>query len=167
MKITVLVENATSSDRFIAKHGLSLFLEVQTAKNRDDSQQTTRILFDVGPDKSFLLNASKLGVDMAINPIDIVTSNLAKMIQGKRKIVSNQLIQGQAEITEIIASHNMKIANKPIRELDLPDGVIIGAIHRGTDVMIPDGSTVIKEGDRVLIFSLLSALPEMAAYTRN
>lgn len=110
---------------------------------------------------------SKLGVDMAINPIDIVTSNLAKMIQGKRKIVSNQLIQGQAEITEIIASHNMKIANKPIRELDLPNGVIIGAIHRGTDVMIPDGSTVIKEGDRVLIFSLLSALPEMAAYTRN
>ena len=89
------------------------------------------------------------------------------MIQGKRKIVSNQLIQGQAEITEIIASHNMKIANKPIRELDLPDGVIIGAIHRGTDVMIPDGSTVIKEGDRVLIFSLLSALPEMAAYTGN
>lgn len=109
---------------------------------------------------------SKLGVDMAINPIDIVTSNLAKMIQGKRKIVSNQLIQGQAEITEIIASHNMKIANKPIKELDLPDGVIIGAIHRGTDVMIPDGSTIIKEGDRVLIFSLLSALPEMAAYTR-
>ncbi len=110
---------------------------------------------------------SKLGVDMAINPIDIVTSNLAKMIRGKRKIISNQLVQGQAEITEIMASHNMKMSNKPLKEIEFPKGVIIGAIHRGTDVIIPDGNTIIREGDRVLIFSLLSALPEMAAFTRN
>ncbi len=73
MKITVLVENATSSDRFIAKHGLSLFLEVQTAKNRDDSQQATRILFDMGPDKSFLLNASKLGVDIESTDFAVIS----------------------------------------------------------------------------------------------
>lgn len=109
---------------------------------------------------------SKLGVDMAINPIDIITSNITKLIQGKRKIVSNQLVQGQAEITEIIAGHHMKLANKPLKDISLPSGVIIGAIHRGTDVIIPDGNTIILEGDRVLIFSLLSALPEMAAFTR-
>lgn len=109
---------------------------------------------------------SNLGVDMAINPLDIVTSNIAKMIQGKKKIISNQLVQGQAEITEIIASHNMKIANKPLKNIKLPKGVIIGAIHRGSEVIIPDGNTVIHEGDRVLIFSLLTAMPEMAVYTR-
>ena len=109
---------------------------------------------------------SNLGVDMAINPLDIVTSNIAKMIQGKKKIISNQLVQGQAEITEIIASHNMKIANKPLKNIKLPKGVIIGAVHRGSEVIIPDGNTVIHEGDRVLIFSLLTAMPEMAVYTR-
>lgn len=90
---------------------------------------------------------SNLGVDMAINPLDIVTSNIAKMIQGKKKIISNQLVQGQAEITEIIASHNMKIANKPLKNIKLPKGVIIGAVHRGSEVIIPDGNTVIHEGD--------------------
>ena len=109
---------------------------------------------------------SNLGVDMAINPLDIVTSNIAKMIQGKKKIISNQLVQGQAEITEIIASHNMKIANKPLKNIKLPKGVIIGAVHRGSEIIIPDGNTVIHEGDRVLIFSLLTAMPEMAVYTR-
>lgn len=109
---------------------------------------------------------SNLGVDMAINPLDIVTSNIAKMIQGKKKIISNQLVQGQAEITEIIAGHNMKISNKPLKNITLPKGAIIGAIHRGSEVIIPDGETVIREGDRVLIFSLLTAMPEMAVYTR-
>lgn len=110
---------------------------------------------------------SNLGVDMAINPLDIVSSNIAKYIQGKKKIISNQLVQGQAEITEIIASNHMKISNKPLKSLKLPKGVIIGAIHRGTDVIIPNGNTVIREGDQVLICSLLTAMPEMAAFTRT
>lgn len=108
---------------------------------------------------------SNLGVDMALNPIDIVTSNISKLIQGKKKIISNQLVQGQAEITEIVASKGMKIVNQPIRELKLPGGVLIGAIHREGDVIIPNGSTIIREGDRVLIFSLLTSMAEMAKYT--
>lgn len=55
MKITVLMENATPSDRFAARHGLSLFLETEGG---------VRILFDVGPDESFLENALAAGVDV-------------------------------------------------------------------------------------------------------
>lgn len=53
MRATVLVENATPSSRLIARHGLSLFVE---AAGR-------RLLFDLGPDASFLDNARTLGVD--------------------------------------------------------------------------------------------------------
>lgn len=53
MRITVLLENATPSSRLVAKHGLSLFVE---AAGR-------RLLFDLGPDESFLENARALGVD--------------------------------------------------------------------------------------------------------
>lgn len=55
MRVTVLLENSTPSSRFVAKHGLSLFLEVNGR----------RILFDMGPDDSFLANARTLGVDVA------------------------------------------------------------------------------------------------------
>lgn len=54
MKVTVLIENATPSSRFIAKHGLSLFVETGER----------RVLFDMGPDDSFLRNAQALGVDV-------------------------------------------------------------------------------------------------------
>ncbi len=56
MRITVLMENCTPSSRLVAKHGLSLFLEL------DDGR---RVLFDMGPDASFLDNARALGVDAA------------------------------------------------------------------------------------------------------
>lgn len=55
MKVTVLLENATPSSRFIAKHGLSLLLETGGR----------RVLFDMGPDESFLQNARVLGIDVA------------------------------------------------------------------------------------------------------
>ena len=110
---------------------------------------------------------SKLGVDMAVNPIDIVTSNIAKTIQGRKKFITNQLVQGQAEITEFVASSNMKIANRPLKNINIPKGVIIGAIHRGHEEIIPDGNTVIRDGDRVVIFSLLTAVPEMAIFIRE
>ncbi len=54
MKVTVLLENATPSSRLIAKHGLSLLLE----------SGERRVLFDMGPDGSFLRNAHALGVDV-------------------------------------------------------------------------------------------------------
>lgn len=109
---------------------------------------------------------SHLGVDIAINPLDIVTSNVAKLIQGKKKVISNQVILGQAEITEIFAHNSMKITNIPIMDLDLPKGVIIGSIQRGENLIIPKGNAIIKGGDRITIFSLLSSVPEMAAFTR-
>lgn len=102
---------------------------------------------------------SGMGIDVALNPLDITTSNIIRFVQGSKKILSSQLIQGQAEIMEIIATHHMKILNKPLKELNLPDGIIIAAIHRGSEqAIIPDGDTKILEDDRVILLSLLSDL---------
>lgn len=62
---------------------------------------------------------------------------------------------------EIIASDNMQLTNIPLRELELPDGVIIAAIHRGKQVIIPHGDTVIEEDDKVTIFCLLSDIADL------
>lgn len=101
---------------------------------------------------------SRMGIDMALNPLDITTSNIMRFVQGSKKVISSQLIQGQAEIMEIIATSHMKILGRPLRELKLPDTIIIAAIHRGSKVIIPDGDTEILEDDKVILLSLLSDL---------
>ena len=102
-----------------------------------------------------------MGVDMALNPLDIVTSTILRYIQGDKLVISSLLIQGQAEILEFIASREMKIVGKSLRDLSLPDGVLITAIHRGNQVIIPKGDDIIYEDDRVTVFCLLSDLPDL------
>ncbi len=101
---------------------------------------------------------SQMGIDMALNPLDITTSTIMRLVQGNKKVLSSQLIQGQAEIMEIVATPKMSILDTPIRELDLPDSVIIATIHRGSKVIIPSGETEIKEDDRVILLALLNDL---------
>ncbi|WP_105615833.1 MBL fold metallo-hydrolase [Vallitalea okinawensis] len=57
MKITTLLENRKSEDviNLKAKHGLSLYIETNGKK----------ILFDTGPDHTFIQNAIKLGIDLS------------------------------------------------------------------------------------------------------
>lgn len=103
----------------------------------------------------------QMGVDMVLNPLDISTSNILRYIQGSKRILSSVLIQGQAEILEVIATSRMSMLGVPIHELELPKDVLIAAIHRGGKVIIPDGNTTIEQNDRVTFFSLLSGLGEL------
>jgi trk system potassium uptake protein TrkA len=108
-----------------------------------------------------------MGIDMALNPVDIVTSNVLRFIQGSKRILSSQLIQGQAEIMEIVADSRMKLVDIPLRNLTLPEGAIIAAIHRGVKLIIPNGDTEIKRGDRVIVLCLLSEITELEKLMRT
>ena len=60
MKIVTLVENTTEREDLQSKHGLCLYIETERHK----------ILFDLGPDDTFLRNAKVCGVD--IKAVDTV-----------------------------------------------------------------------------------------------
>ena len=104
-----------------------------------------------------------MGVDMVLNPLDITASNVLRFVQGSKKIISSLLIQGQAEIMEIVAHSHMKLIGVPLSQLELPDA----AIHRGQQVIIPDGNTKIQWNDRVIILNLLSEIGDMEKLLKN
>lgn len=60
MKIVTLVENRTESKELKNKHGLSLYIEAND----------TKVVFDTGPDDTFIENARKLGID--ISDVDLL-----------------------------------------------------------------------------------------------
>lgn len=107
-----------------------------------------------------------MGVDMALNPLDITANHILRYMQGSKRIVSSQLIQGQAEVMEIIASDHMKLIGKPIHSLNLPEDVMIAAIQRGSQVIIPNENTEILKNDRVVIFALLYDIPDLEKFLR-
>lgn len=109
----------------------------------------------------------RIGIDMALNPLNIITSTILRYIQGEKRIISSLLVQGQAEIMEVIATNDMKLSNVTLKDLHLPDGVLIAGIHRGQEVIIPNGDTKILEDDKVIIFCLLSDIAEMEKLLRK
>ena len=151
-------ENLDEMDAFVAATGLdeeNLLLAL-IAKQRNIEDVIAKV-----SRQSYKDLIERMGVDMVLNPLDIVTSNILRYIQGSKRIISYLLIQGQAEIMEIIASDDMKLANTPLKHVKLPDGVLIAAIHRGSKVIIPNGDTEIMADDKVTIFCLLSDIGEL------
>ena len=49
----------------------------------------------------------------------------------------------------------MSMINVPLKDLKLPDYIIIAVIHRGMETIISDGNTRIKPGDRVIIVCMI------------
>lgn len=110
---------------------------------------------------------SSMGIDMALSPNDITATTILRFIQGSKRVVSSVMIQGQAELIEIVATNRMEeLVDMALSDMELPEGMLVAAIHRGLQVIIPDGNTVIREGDRVIFFSLLTELPEVEALLR-
>jgi trk system potassium uptake protein TrkA len=97
----------------------------------------------------------RMGVDMALNPVDITAGLVGRLLQGT-KVLSSQVIQGQAEMIQVAVAGDMALAGRRVAALNIPDGMMIAAIQRGRDVLFPDSGTTIEDGDRVVILSQLS-----------
>ena len=157
-------ENIDDMDALVTATGFdedNLLLALM-AKNRGVDDVIAKVSRGIYTDM-----VSQMGVDMALNPQDIAVAQVLRVVQGKKRVVSSQLIQGQAEIMEFIVDHRMRITEKPLKNMELPKGVLIAAIHRGQELIIPGGETVIQTGDRVIIVCLLSDIVELEKILRN
>src|SRR3712207_1923044 len=106
----------------------------------------------------------KLGLDVALNPINITVSNILKFIRGGKVVSVSLLLGEQGEVTEIIVGDDLPVTGKQISELGLPKGIIIGAIVHDGKVIIPNGNTVIHSNDRIIVFCLTADLPSLKKF---
>lgn len=98
----------------------------------------------------------QLGIDVAINPVLITASEILRYTQGGRVASLSLLLGGEAEVIELITQENSAIVGKPLKALNLPRGLIVGAIVRNGEVIIPNGDTVVGPEERLIIFILQS-----------
>ena len=98
------------------------------------------------------------------NPI-IAISSILKFIRGGKVVSVSLLLGGEAEVIEMIALKNSKIIGKPLYQMGLPKGIIIGAIVHAGKVLIPNGNTIISPNDRLIIFCLSSDVPKLEEFT--
>jgi len=102
-----------------------------------------------------------LGIDTVVSPRAITVSTILQHVRRGRIRSVHSLSEGFGELIEADALETSSLVGVPLREAELPEGVLIGAIVRGSEVVIPRGDTVIRPGDRVIIFAASSAVKKV------
>ncbi|WP_417246046.1 Trk system potassium transporter TrkA [Celeribacter sp.] len=106
-----------------------------------------------------ILNA--LDIDAYINPRATTVSSILRHIRHGRVRNVYSVGDGEAEVIEAQVLSTSPISGKSIRDIDFPEGVLVGAIMKGGRYVKPNGDTRIDEGDVVTIFSLADDVPEV------
>lgn len=112
-------------------------------------------------DPSYQDLTTSIGIDAYINPRAVTISRVLQHVR-KGRIRSVYAVQkGAAEVIEAEALETSPLVGRPFRDLDLPEGMRIGAIYRDGVVLRPDGSTRIKTKDRVVLFVTAAAIRDV------
>jgi len=102
-----------------------------------------------------------LGVDVAVSPRESTVSTILRRIRRGRILAVHSVHDGMAEIVEAEALETSPLVGTPISEIKLPTGILIGAILREDEVIIPRADTVIRAHDRVVTFVAANAVRKL------
>lgn len=102
-----------------------------------------------------------LGIDVLVNPRAITVSTILQHIRRGRIRAVHSLRDGFGEVIEAEALETSPLVGSQIREGKLPSGVIIGAIVRDGEVIIPRGDTDVRARDRVILLATAGSVKKV------
>jgi trk system potassium uptake protein TrkA len=102
-----------------------------------------------------------LGIDAFVNPRSVTISRILQHVRRGRIRAVHSVQRGAAEIIEAEALETSPLVGPVLRDLDLPEGLRLGAIYRDGQVLKPDGSMKIKPKDRVVMFAMAKSVKQV------
>ena len=100
---------------------------------------------------------SKLGIDSMVSPKLITANYILRYVRGLQNAMGNpmdalyRIMNDQVEVVEFTANKNTVLLNTPLRNLNILRGILIAAIVRRNEIIIPHGNDVIKANDKVIL----------------
>jgi trk system potassium uptake protein TrkA len=100
------------------------------------------------------------GVDVAIDPRSLTAEEIVRFAHDPRTRQVAMLEQDRYEVLDITVRGESELVGKPFRQLPMT-GALIGAIVRDGTAIFPHGEDMLQPGDRVIIFTASSRVPEV------
>ncbi|MBR9649827.1 Trk system potassium transporter TrkA [Thalassovita aquimarina] len=102
-----------------------------------------------------------LGIDAFVNPRATTVSSILRHIRHGKVREVYSIGDAEAEMIEAEVLSTSPIAGQKIRDIDFPEGVLVGGILKGEKVIKPGADTRIEEGDVIALFSMADDVPEV------
>ncbi len=112
-------------------------------------------------DPSLVPLMKPMGIDAYINPRATTVSSILRHIRHGRVRGVYSIGDAEAEVIEAQVLSTSPIAGQKIRDVDFPEGVLVGAMMQDGKVVRPNGSTRISEGDVIALFAMTEDVPEV------
>ena len=157
----MLEEGLSSTDAFLAVTGRSEtnILAAMQAKRMG----VKKVIAEV-ENLNYVRLAESVGIDTIINKKRVTASNIFRFTMSTDVQAIRCLSGSEAEVLEFIVKPNSPATKCMIKDMRLPQDVIIGGIVRGDKVFIAVGDTRINAYDRVVVFSMPGSIATVGEF---
>ncbi len=92
----------------------------------------------------------RLGIDSTVSATNVILNLIEQLIPQRSFVHVMTLRHGDMAIVEGVVPPDSPVTGRSLAEIPFPAGVVIAAIHRGAELILPTGSTVLQQGDEVI-----------------
>ena len=108
---------------------------------------------------NYSLLQSSLKIDDLIEPRMNTVSSILKHVHKGTIETAYTILNGEYEVIEAEIIETSELINKELNNSNLPEGIRIGAILRGEDIIIPRSNFIFKKEDIVVFLAKRDQLP--------
>ncbi|MBC8382331.1 MAG: NAD-binding protein [Candidatus Cloacimonetes bacterium] len=96
----------------------------------------------------------KLGITAAFSTTHMISNVIEQRTAYDDIVGLSSVAGGKVNVTELIISKDFPVCDKRLDEIQLSDNGLIACIIRDDKQIIPHGTTILKEGDNIILISL-------------
>ena len=111
--------------------------------------------------ETYLPLTPSLGIDVVVSPQSITVSSILRHVRRGRIHSAHTIRDGFGEIIEAEAMETTSLVGIPLKETEIPEHVLVGAIVRANEVIFPRGETIIQANDRVILFAAAESVKDV------
>jgi trk system potassium uptake protein TrkA len=93
--------------------------------------------------------AESLGIDAVVRPSEQLAREILRIVTVPGALDLEHLVHGRVRLLRHLVEEGAPITRYPLRQLALPDNVVLVMKRRGEDTEIPQGHTSFAPGDKV------------------
>jgi K+ transport systems, NAD-binding component len=104
-----------------------------------------------------------LGIDLIINPEMVTALEISQILKTPAALDVEDFAGGKVRLLEVKVRQNSPFTGVPLRDLPLPDNVLVAGILRKAKMIIPIGSDTIEDNDCVFFLGEKDAICSLEA----
>lgn len=96
----------------------------------------------------------QVGIDIVFSPRLLTSAEILRQIRKGELLTVSSFEDSKAEALEMELSASNPLVGRPLSRVNIPGTTLLAAVVRGDETIVPNGSTVCQEGDRVILFTV-------------